>query len=83
MTDNVIKFPGSAKVGSNRRLMVYQIINEMLQAENEGVLWKADALFVQLGRKTGRGRMLNKAEADQAIVTARFNSVVSRLSEPK
>ena len=58
--------------------MVYQLVNEMLQAENEGEFWKADALFVRLGRTTGRSEMLDIGKANAAITADRICSVVAR-----
>jgi len=76
--DNIIEFPGNCRVDSTHRLVVYHLVNEMLVAENTGEFWRADALFVQLGRTTGRSGMLDKRKANAAIVTARICSVVAR-----
>jgi hypothetical protein len=50
----------------------------MLQADEMGECWKADALFVRLGRATGRIEMLDKRKANAAVAAARICSLVAR-----
>jgi hypothetical protein len=76
---NVIEFP--AKPGNVRRahgLMVHRLLAEMLEAEEKGEFWKADALFVQLAQTTGLSRMLDKGKANAAVAAARICSIVAR-----
>jgi hypothetical protein len=78
---NVIEFPAKSGHGDIRspcRLRVYRLLAEMLHAEAEGEFWKADALFVQLGRTTGRSGMLDKGKANAAVAAARICSMVAR-----
>ena len=78
MPDNVIEFPGSGNIRSKHRLMVYRLLAELLKAEEEGEFWKADALFVQLGRTTGRSGMLDNSKANAAVAAARISLIVGR-----
>jgi hypothetical protein len=78
---NVIEFPaksGSLDVRSPHRLMVYRLLAGILQAQEQGEFWKADALFVELGRATGRSAMLDNRKANAAVVAARICSMVAQ-----
>ena len=78
---NVIEFPpkpGSGDVRSTHRLIIYRLVADMLQANEMGEFWKADALFVQLGRATGRSGMLDTGKANAALAAARICSMVVR-----
>ena len=81
MPDNVIQFPGtpgSGDIRNKHRLMVYHLLAELLKAEEAGEFWKADALFVQLGRATGRSGMLDTGKANAAVAAARISLIVGR-----
>lgn len=78
---NVIEFPatpGNGDIRTTQRLMVNRLVAEMLQADEKGEFWKADALFVQLGRATGRIGMLDKGKANAAVAAARICSMLAR-----
>ena len=70
---NVIEFPSkpSSDFRSKHRLMVYRLFAKMLQAEEQGEFWKADALFVQLG-------MFDKRKANAAVAAAKICSMAAR-----
>jgi hypothetical protein len=75
---NVIQFPAkSGNVRSTHGLMVHRLLAEMLEAEEKGEFWRADALFVQLARTTGLSRMLDKGKANAAVAAARICSIVT------
>ena len=77
---NVLEFPpkpGSGNVRSKERLIVYRLVANMLQAHEMGEFWKADALFVQLGRATGRSGMFDKKKANAAVAAARICSMIA------
>jgi hypothetical protein len=76
---NVIQFPAnSGNVRSTHGLMVHRLLAKMLEAEEKGEFWKADALFVQLARTTGLSRMLDRGKANAAVAAARICSIVAQ-----
>ena len=78
MSNNIIQFPGASDQRHKHRLVVYELINGLLEAEVNGEFWKADALFVVLGRTTGRGEMLDRVKANAAMAAAKICSALAR-----
>lgn len=78
MAGEVVNFTAPAKEENRHRLIAYQPVNEVLQAESEGQHCKAGALFVHLGRLLGCYGLFDKSEARAVVSAAQTHSSANR-----